>query len=115
MQAFLNDLNRSAEKHSRDKFRDFRQTVEEMNDKARQGVHLKSRSATIVFFENNENDRKISKGLWGRGLKCRPVVRKNSVDRRISPMSQCYTASPYLVDFEVGGSFREPQGENPKR
>ena len=24
-------------------------------------------------------------------------------------MSQCYTASPYLVDFEVGRSFREPQ------
>ena len=24
-------------------------------------------------------------------------------------MSQCYTVSPYLVDFEVGRSFREPQ------
>jgi hypothetical protein len=24
-------------------------------------------------------------------------------------MSQCYTASPYLVDFEVGRSFRESQ------
>ena len=37
------------------------------------------------------------------------VVRKNSVDRRISSRSQCYIASPYLVDFEVGRSFREPQ------
>jgi len=24
-------------------------------------------------------------------------------------MSQCYTGSPYLGDFEVGRSFREPQ------
>jgi hypothetical protein len=27
----------------------------------------------------------------------------------ISSSSQCYTASPYLVDFEVGRSFQEPQ------
>jgi len=26
-----------------------------------------SRSATMVFFENNENDKKISKGLLGKG------------------------------------------------
>jgi hypothetical protein len=30
-------------------------------------------------------------------------------------MSQCYTASPYLVDFEVGRSFRELQYQNRKK
>lgn len=35
MQAFVDDLDRSGEKHSPEKFRDFRQTLEEMNDKAR--------------------------------------------------------------------------------
>ena len=33
MQAFVDDLNRSNEKHSPDKLRDFRQMLEEMNDK----------------------------------------------------------------------------------
>ncbi len=35
MQAFVDDLDRSGEKHSPEKFRDFRQTLEEMNDKQR--------------------------------------------------------------------------------
>ncbi len=35
MQAFMDDLDRSGEKHSPEKFKDFRQTLEEMNDKAR--------------------------------------------------------------------------------
>lgn len=35
MQAFLDDLNRSSEKHRPEKFKDFRDTLEEMNDKAR--------------------------------------------------------------------------------
>jgi len=35
MQAFVDDLDRSGEKHSPEKFKDFRQTLEEMNDKSR--------------------------------------------------------------------------------
>ena len=35
MQAFVDDLDRSGEKHSPEKFKDFRQTLEEMNDRAR--------------------------------------------------------------------------------
>ncbi len=35
MQAFVDDLDRSGEKHSPEKFKDFRQTLEEMNDKTR--------------------------------------------------------------------------------
>jgi hypothetical protein len=35
MQAFVDDLDRSEEKHSPEKFKDFRLTLEEMNDKAR--------------------------------------------------------------------------------
>jgi Eco57I restriction-modification methylase len=35
MQAFVDDLDRSGEKHSPDKFKDFRQILEEMNDKQR--------------------------------------------------------------------------------
>jgi hypothetical protein len=35
MQAFVDDLDRSAETHSPDKFKDFRQILEEMNDKQR--------------------------------------------------------------------------------
>jgi hypothetical protein len=35
MQAFVDDLDRSGEKHSPEKFKDFRETLEEMNDKAR--------------------------------------------------------------------------------
>ncbi|HEU5406594.1 MAG TPA: DNA methyltransferase, partial [Nitrospira sp.] len=35
MQAFLDDLDRSGEKHSPEKFKDFRETLEEMNDKKR--------------------------------------------------------------------------------
>src|ERR1035437_11069756 len=35
MQAFVDDLDRSGEKHSPEKFKDFRVTLEEMNDKAR--------------------------------------------------------------------------------
>src|SRR5439155_21975307 len=35
MQAFVDDLDRSAEKHSPEKFKDFRQTLDEMNDKQR--------------------------------------------------------------------------------
>jgi hypothetical protein len=35
MQAFVDDLDRSGEKHSPEKFRDFRETLETMNDKAR--------------------------------------------------------------------------------
>jgi hypothetical protein len=34
-QAFVDDLNRSGEKHSPDKFKDFRKVLEEMNDKQR--------------------------------------------------------------------------------
>jgi hypothetical protein len=30
-----------------------------------------SRGATMVFFENKDNDRKISKGLMGKGVKYR--------------------------------------------
>jgi hypothetical protein len=33
MQAFVDDLNRSDQKHSPEKFRDFRETLDEMNDK----------------------------------------------------------------------------------
>jgi hypothetical protein len=36
------------------------------------------------------------------------VVRQNSVDRKFIHV-QCDTASPYLVDFDVGRSFQEPQ------
>jgi hypothetical protein len=35
MQAFVDDLDRSGEKHSPEKFKDFRETLVEMNDKAR--------------------------------------------------------------------------------
>jgi hypothetical protein len=35
MQAFVDDLDRSGEMHSPEKFKDFRQTLEEMNDKQR--------------------------------------------------------------------------------
>src|SRR5207302_9058067 len=35
MQAFVDDLDRSGEKHSPEKYSDFRETLEEMNDKAR--------------------------------------------------------------------------------
>jgi hypothetical protein len=35
MQAFVDDLDRAGEKHSPEKFKDFRQTLEEMNDKSR--------------------------------------------------------------------------------
>src|SRR5207249_2059585 len=35
MQAFVDDLDRSGEKHSPEKFRDLRSTLEEMNDKGR--------------------------------------------------------------------------------
>jgi hypothetical protein len=35
MQAFVDDLDRSGEKHSQEKFKDFRDTLKEMNDKAR--------------------------------------------------------------------------------
>jgi Eco57I restriction-modification methylase len=35
MQAFVDDLDRSGEKHNPDKLKDFRQTLEEMNDKQR--------------------------------------------------------------------------------
>ena len=35
MQAFVDDLDRSEERHSIEKFKDFRQTLEEMNDKTR--------------------------------------------------------------------------------
>ena len=35
MQAFVDDLDRSTEKHSPEKFKEFRQTLEEMNDKTR--------------------------------------------------------------------------------
>ena len=35
MQAFVDDLDRSGEKHSPEKFKDFRETLDEMNDKAR--------------------------------------------------------------------------------
>jgi hypothetical protein len=35
MQAFVDDLDRSSEKHSPDKYKDFRLTLKEMNDKAR--------------------------------------------------------------------------------
>jgi hypothetical protein len=35
MQAFVDDLDRSGEKHSPEKFKDFRQTLDEMNDKSR--------------------------------------------------------------------------------
>lgn len=35
MQAFVDDLDRSGEKHSPEKFEDFRETLEEMNDKSR--------------------------------------------------------------------------------
>ncbi len=35
MQAFIDDLSRSGEKHSPDKFKDFRDTLEEMNQKGR--------------------------------------------------------------------------------
>lgn len=34
MQAFIDDLDRSGQKHSPEKFKDFRQTLEEMNDKS---------------------------------------------------------------------------------
>jgi len=35
MQAFVDDLDRSGEKHSPEKFKDFRDTLQEMNDKSR--------------------------------------------------------------------------------
>ena len=35
MQAFVDDLDRSGQKHSPEKFKDFRQTLDEMNDKSR--------------------------------------------------------------------------------
>ena len=35
MQAFVDDLDRSKEKHNPDKFKDFRETLQEMNDKTR--------------------------------------------------------------------------------
>src|SRR5437870_7865297 len=35
MQAFVDDLDRSGEKHSPEKYKDFRLTLNEMNDKAR--------------------------------------------------------------------------------
>jgi hypothetical protein len=35
MQAFVDDLDRSGEKHSPEQFKDFRETLEEINDKAR--------------------------------------------------------------------------------
>jgi hypothetical protein len=35
MQAFVDDLDRSGEKHRPEKFKDFRETLEEMNDKSR--------------------------------------------------------------------------------
>jgi hypothetical protein len=34
MQGFVDDLDRSGEKHSPEKYGDFRKTLEEMNDKA---------------------------------------------------------------------------------
>jgi hypothetical protein len=40
------------------------------------------RGATMVFFENKENHRKISKGLLGKGFKCRPLPQTPSPARR---------------------------------
>ena len=42
-----------------------------------------SRSATVVFFENNENEQRgILKSCWGRGLKRRPLPQTPSPARR---------------------------------
>ena len=41
-----------------------------------------SRSATMVFFENKESSRKISKGLLGKGTQCRPLPETPSPARR---------------------------------
>src|SRR4029077_3049627 len=41
-----------------------------------------NRGATIEAFVNKENDEKISKGCWGRGLKCRPLPQTPSPARR---------------------------------
>jgi putative transposase len=41
-----------------------------------------SRSATMVFFENNRTAKRILKGCWGRGLKCRPLPQTPSPARR---------------------------------
>lgn len=54
MQAFVDDLDRSGEKHSPDKFKDFRQILEEMNDErcsvTQQPVcHLAWRSLIVLF------------------------------------------------------------------
>ncbi len=41
-----------------------------------------SRSATMEFFENKENNKRILKDCWGRGLKCRPLPQTPSPARR---------------------------------
>jgi hypothetical protein len=42
-------------------------TPEEFEQQIEASGSAESRSATMVFFENKENSRKISKGLLGKG------------------------------------------------
>ncbi|MGH9711852.1 MAG: IS3 family transposase [Candidatus Acidiferrales bacterium] len=55
---------------------------EEFEQQIEASGSAESRGATMVFFENKENDERGSTRLLGRGLKCRPLPQTPSPARR---------------------------------